>query len=257
MSQTNKQPTNPSANPASPSKDAGASQPMSEAERLAALAGQAMHRDELNLESPEAPSEAAGVDVQLDEAVSQAAAEINSLADAEEPEAEAPAALSPEEEEIRQLKDQLIRMAAENDNLRKRAQRDLEEANKYAITNFARGLVSVLENLQRATSSISPELRAENQQVKNLAEGVEMTLKELLNVFERFGIRRIDPLGQKFDHNYHQAMQQIEDDKAEPGTVLQVLQAGYSIHDRLLQPALVNVAKRGSGEQPPQVNTEA
>lgn len=159
------------------------------------------------------------------------------------------------EQQLAELKDQLIRAVAETENVRKRAQRDLEETNKYATTNFARSLVPVLENLQRATSSIGEELRAENAQVKNLAEGVEMTLKELLTVFEKFGIQRIDPVGEKFDHNRHQAMMQIEDDSVEPGTVMQVLQAGYMIHDRLLQPALVNVSKRG--ETPKQVDTEA
>ena len=134
---------------------------------------------------------------------------------------------------------------------------NLEETNKYAVSKFASALVPVLENLQRATGSISEELRAENSQVKNLAEGVEMTLRELLSVFEKFGIKRIDPQGEKFDHNFHQAMQQMEDDSVQPGTVLQVLQAGYTIHDRLLQPALVNVAKASSGDAPKQVDTQA
>ena len=84
-----------------------------------------------------------------------------------------------------------------------------------------------------------------------------MTLRELLSVFEKFGIKRIDPQGEKFDHNFHQAMQQMEDDSVPPGTVLHVLQAGYTIHDRLLQPALVNVSKASSGEAPKQVDTEA
>lgn len=159
------------------------------------------------------------------------------------------------EEQIAELKDQLIRAVAETDNVRKRAQRDIEETNKFAITGFARQLVSVLENLQRATSSIPQEMRAENANVKNLADGVEMTLRELITVFDRFGIRRIDPLGEKFDHNMHQAMNQIEDASCEPGTVLQVLQAGYMIHDRLLQPALVSVSIRG--DMPKQVDTQA
>ncbi len=157
--------------------------------------------------------------------------------------------------QIAELKDQLIRALAENENIRKRAQRDLEESNKYAITGFARQMISVLENLQRATSSISEDMRAENEQVKNLALGVEMTLRELLTAFERFGITRIEPIGEKFDHNLHQAVIQIDDPVAEPGTVLQVLQAGYTIHDRLLQPAMVGVAKRG--ETPNQVDTQA
>lgn len=161
------------------------------------------------------------------------------------------------ERQLAEMKDQLLRAVAETENLRKRSARELEDANKYATTNFARSLVPVLENLQRATGSISGELRAENAQVKNLAEGVEMTMRELLSVFERFGIRRIHPVGEKFDHQFHQAMQQIEDEIAEPNTVLQVLQAGYVMHDRLLQPALVNVSKRGAGDPPKQVDTQA
>lgn len=151
----------------------------------------------------------------------------------------------PYETEISQLKEQLMRALAETENVRKRAARDVEETNKYAIAGFARQLVSVIENLQRANSSIPPELMASNEQVKTLAQGVEMTMSELLKVFERNGIKRVYPeLGEKFDHHFHQAMAQIEDPTAEPGTVLQVFQAGYVIHDRLLQPALVNVAKR-------------
>jgi molecular chaperone GrpE len=159
------------------------------------------------------------------------------------------------EQQIAELRDQLMRALAETENVRKRAQRDVEEANKYAVTGFARHLVSVLENLQRATQSIPGELRASNPAVKNLSDGVEMTQRELLTVFEKFGIRRIDPVNEKFDHNFHQAMTQIADDKVEPGTILQVLQAGYVLHDRLLQPALVAVAKRS--EAPAQVDTQA
>lgn len=153
-----------------------------------------------------------------------------------------------QEQKIAELRDQLMRALAETENVRKRAQRDIEETNKYAITGFARGLISVLENLQRATQSIPPELRDKDQGVRNLADGVEMTQRELLAVFEKSGIRRIEPLGEKFDHHFHQAMTQIPDNNAEPGTILQVLQAGYVIHDRLLQPALVAVAKRGEAE---------
>lgn len=163
----------------------------------------------------------------------------------------------PYETEISQLKEQLMRALAETDNVRKRAARDVEETNKYAIAGFARQLVSVIENLQRAHSSIPAELMAANEQVKTLAQGVEMTMGELLKVFERNGIKRIHPqVGEKFDHNVHQAMAQIEDANAEPGTVLQVFQAGYVIHDRLLQPALVNVAKRAEAASP-QLDTKA
>jgi len=157
---------------------------------------------------------------------------------------------------IAELKDQLIRAIAETENVRKRAQRDQEETSKYAITGFARNLVNVLENLQRASSHITPEQRGADAALNTLAEGVELTLRELLNVFERHGITRIDPIGEKFDHQYHQAVVQIPDAKAEQGTILQVLQAGYKIHDRLLQPAMVGVATRGADE-PAKLDTQA
>lgn len=164
------------------------------------------------------------------------------------------ALLDEKEGELAAMKDQALRAMAETENTRRRSERELADMNKYAVTGFARDLVNVLENLQRATDAISPELRTSQPAVGNLAVGVEMTLKELLSVFERYGIKRIDPLGQKFDHNYHQAVAQIESTDAEPGTVVQVLAAGYSIHDRLLRPAMVGVATTASA---PIVDTKA
>ena len=157
--------------------------------------------------------------------------------------------LDEKDKEIAALKDQALRGLAEAENTRRRAERELGDMSKYAVTGFARDLVSVIENLQRAVESISPELKEAQPAVGNLAVGVEMTLKELLGAFERNGIRRIDPLGQKFDHNLHQAVAQVETPDAEPGTVVQVLQAGYVIHDRLLRPAMVGVAAGGAQKQ--------
>lgn len=164
------------------------------------------------------------------------------------------ALLDEKEKELVIAKDQLLRQRAEAENIRKRAERELADMSKYAVTSFARDLVSVLENLQRATECIPEELKQEHKAIANLATGVEMTLSELLSVFERHGIRRIDPMGQKFDHNFHQAVAQIESTDAEPGTVVQVLQAGYVIHDRLLRPAMVGVAAGNSAKQ---VDTQA
>lgn len=152
------------------------------------------------------------------------------------------------EAELAALKDQSLRAMAEADNTRKRAQREMEEMSRYAVTGFARELVSVIENLQRAAASIPPEARAGSELLKTMGEGVEMTQQQLLGIFEKHGIRRIDPLGEKFDHNRHQAVVQIETGDAEPGIVVQVMQAGYSIHDRLLQPAMVGVSKAPSGD---------
>jgi molecular chaperone GrpE len=148
------------------------------------------------------------------------------------------------EDEIAQLKDQRIRALAEADNIRKRAQRDQEEMSKYAITGFARDMVSVLENLNRATESVEAHKEQKPEELlKTFAEGVDLTRRELLGIFEKFHIKRLDPQGQKFDHNFHQAVAQIVQEGAAPGTVVQVVQAGYVIHDRLLRPAMVVVAK--------------
>ncbi len=152
------------------------------------------------------------------------------------------AVIEEKEAEIAALKDQALRALAETENTRRRAERELQDMSKYAVTSFARDLVSVLENLQRALDSIPAQMKEGQPAVANLAVGVEMTLKELLAAFNKQGIQRIDPMGQKFDHNFHQAVAQIDTPDAPAGTVVQVLQAGYVIHDRLLRPAMVGVA---------------
>lgn len=157
------------------------------------------------------------------------------------------ALLEEKDKELAAMKDQALRALAEAENTRRRSERELADMSKYAVTGFARDLVSVLENLQRALDSIPQELIDNQPAVGNLYTGVEMTLKELLGVFARQGIQRIDPLGQKFDHNLHQAVAQIDSPDAEAGTVVQVLQAGYTIQDRLLRPAMVGVASANSG----------
>ncbi len=159
------------------------------------------------------------------------------------------------EKEIVELKDKLLRALAEVENVRRRAQRDVEETSRYAVTGFARDTVSVLENLVRATASISPEARAENELLRTLGEGVDMTIQEFSQMLQRHGVKRIDPLGEKFDHNFHQAVAQIEDPSHPPGTVVQVLQAGYVLHDRLLRPAMVGVSRQG--EPPTKLDTTA
>jgi molecular chaperone GrpE len=159
------------------------------------------------------------------------------------------------EAENAKLRDQWVRAVAETDNVRKRAQRDQEELSKYAVSSFARDMISVLENLKRATDSIPGEAKQANELLKTLGEGVDLTLQELLGVFEKYAIKRIYPLNEKFDHNLHQAVVQVEQNDIAPGTVIQVVQAGYTIHDRLLQPAMVAVSKQG--EPPQHVDTTA
>jgi len=159
------------------------------------------------------------------------------------------------EEENAQLRDQWMRAVAETDNVRKRSLRDQEDAIRYGISGFARDMAGVLENLKRASESIPKDAREGDERLKTLGEGVDLTLQELLGIFGKYGIRRLDPLNQKFDHNLHQAVAQVERNDAPPGTVVQVVQAGYVMHDRLLQPAMVVVAKAGDVPQP--VDTSA
>lgn len=162
-------------------------------------------------------------------------------------------ALSPEEQlahdnaalqnEVGKLKDQLLRALAETDNIRKRAQKEQEDMAKYATTNFARDLLAVSDNLRRALDSVSEEDQGQSPVLKSLCEGVGFVEQELLSAFEKHNIKKISPLGEKFDHQYHQAMMEQEGTESEPGTVVQVMQEGYAIHDRLLRPAMVAVAK--------------
>ena len=154
------------------------------------------------------------------------------------------------EEQVTELKDQLLRSVAELDNYRKRAEREKEQLRKFGIANFAKDLLSAADNLRRAVESGPTELEGADENVKNLILGVEMTEKELLGAFEKNGVRKIDPIGEKFDYNFHQAMFEVETDKEKPGLVMQVLQSGYAIADRVLRPAMVGVSKTHTPDQP-------
>jgi molecular chaperone GrpE len=150
---------------------------------------------------------------------------------------------APEVNETQKLKDQMLRLAAELENLRKRTQKEIEEAHKYSVAKFARDLIEILENLYRAESSIPLELAESNEHIKQLLEGVSLTKKSLTQVFDKYGIKRIEPLNEAFDHRYHQAIMQVKSEAHKNNDVVQVVQAGYIINDRLLRPALVAVAK--------------
>jgi molecular chaperone GrpE len=141
-----------------------------------------------------------------------------------------------------ELQDQLLRTAAELQNVRNRAQKEVDDVRKYAVTNFAKDMIGVLENLRRAQESIADEDMTDKPELTNFAEGVELTASELLKVFSRHGLERIDPVGEEFDHDFHQALVQIPTNEFEPGKVCQVMAAGYKIKDRLLRPAMVGVA---------------
>ena len=147
-------------------------------------------------------------------------------------------------DEVAQLKDRLLRTAADMDNLRKRAEREKAEATLYAATNFARDLLSVSDNMQRALAALSQEAKdGADPVIGNLIAGVEMTDKELMNVFQRYGIRKVDTVGHKFDPNLHQALFEVPTKDHPPGTVVQEMQSGFAIGDRCLRPAMVGVAK--------------
>jgi len=149
------------------------------------------------------------------------------------------------EAEVASLKDQLLRSMAETENVRRRAQRDREDSVKYAAVPVIKDLLGVADNLQRALESVPQEQVAENEPMKNLRLGVEMTLKELQSVFERHAIKTVNPLGERLDPHLHEAMYEIEDASKPAGTVVQIIQPGYTLHDRLLRPARVGISKGG------------
>ena len=152
-----------------------------------------------------------------------------------------------------ELRDQLLRTLADNENLRRRTERELTAAKKYGAMGFARDLMASVDNLDKAIDLI-PENKDElDETVKNILIGVEMTGREIASVLERHNISKISPDGEKFDYNLHQAMFEVPSDDVEPGIVMQVVQSGYQLHDRLLRPAMVGVSKPDS---PPQT-TEA
>jgi len=162
---------------------------------------------------------------------------------AESAEAEGEVTAQTPEMEISALKDQLLRALAETENVRRRAQRDKEDAAKFAATAFAREMLSVADNLRRALDAIPAESLAKDEALKGLHDGVLATERQLESIFERQNIKRHWPLDEKFDSNLHQAMFEVPNTGKPQGTIVQVLQAGYTLHDRLLRPAMVGVAK--------------
>jgi molecular chaperone GrpE len=151
------------------------------------------------------------------------------------------AALNAENElltaQVAELKDKMLRALAESENTRRRAQLDVSDARLYAITNFAREMVNVYDNLTRA-------LEAEEDKSHPLVQGVELTAKNLAKALEKVGVKEISPLGEKFNPHFHQAMFEIATDEALPGTIMQIMQNGFTIGERVLRPAMVAVAKK-------------
>ncbi len=148
------------------------------------------------------------------------------------------------EQEVSTLKDQLLRALAEVENIRRRAQREREDIAKYAISNFAKDLLPVADNLRRALEAVPAEARETSDMLKNLVVGVEATERQLSSAFDKAGVKKQEPMGEAFDPNFHQVMFEVENTGRAAGTVVQVLQAGYTINGRLLREAMVGVAKR-------------
>ena len=146
-------------------------------------------------------------------------------------------------EEITNLKDQRLRAIAELENFRKRAEKDQSDALKYGVSSFAKEIINISDNIERAQSSI-PEEAKNNETIKPVIEGIDLIAQSVVTTFEKIGIKKIESLNEKFDHNLHQAMMEIEKDDLEPGTIVQELIPGYTLHDRLLRPAMVGVSKK-------------
>ena len=153
--------------------------------------------------------------------------------------------LAAAEAEIAKLKDDYLRALAETENLRRRGARERQEAGQYAISSFARDILAVADNLQRALATVDPAVRAQDAALDALMSGIEMTEKELLTVFERYGVKPIAAEGQPFDPHVHEALYEIPNAEVPHGTVLQVMQPGYMIHDRTLRPARVGISRGG------------
>lgn len=162
------------------------------------------------------------------------------------------------ETENADVKERLLRLAADMENLRRRTEREVKDARNYAVTNFARDMLSVADNLRRAVDAVPEEARASGENgLTALIEGVEMTERGLQASLEKHGVKKLDPEGQKFDPNFHQAMFEVPNPDVPNNTVVQVVQAGYAIGERVLRPAMVGVAKGGPKQASPKANEPA
>jgi len=205
---------------------------------------------EKNNETPE--EAAAAADAAADMAAEAAEAEEQAEADAagEDVQVEIDAA-GKADAEIADLKDKLLRALADIENLRRRSQKEREDALKYASANFARDMLSVADNLRRAIESIPEEGDPDGAALVGFIEGIALTEKDLLSALERHKITKIEPMGEKFDPQFHEALFEIPTNDAASGTVMQVMETGYTIHDRLLRPAKVGIAKAAPADTGP------
>ncbi|WP_026060503.1 nucleotide exchange factor GrpE [Pseudaminobacter salicylatoxidans] len=160
--------------------------------------------------------------------------------------------------ENEELKDRALRTAADMENLRRRTARDVQDARAYSVANFARDMLGVSDNLRRAIEAVPADARAgdDDAGLKALLEGVEMTERAMHSALERHGVKKLEPQGQKFDPHFHQAMFEVPDPSVPANTVVQVVQSGYSIGERVLRPAMVGVSKGGPKQAPAEAAAE-
>ncbi|MBI5130735.1 MAG: nucleotide exchange factor GrpE [Rhodopseudomonas palustris] len=157
--------------------------------------------------------------------------------------------------EAAEARDKMLRTLAEMENLRRRTQKEVADARTYGVTAFARDVLEIADNLQRALDAVPAEARANaDAGLKGLIEGVELTERSLINALEKNGVKKFDPQGEKFDPNFQQAMYEVPDPSVPAGTVVQVVQAGFMIGERVLRPALVGVSKGGAKPAPAAAN---
>ncbi len=196
-----------------------------------------------DIENKDAEAATPANDPGPEETPKEAEADAGAAGDAGDP-ADPEARIAALEAELTELKDNALRAMAEAENVRKRAERQVADANRYGAVSLARDMLSISDNLRRALEAAPPDAADGNELLANLRAGVEMTEAELQQTLARHGVKEITPApGEKFDHNVHQAMFEMQTDEFPPGSVAQVMQAGYTLHDRLLRAAMVGVAK--------------
>ena len=148
------------------------------------------------------------------------------------------------EQKVLDLKDQLMRALADGENLRKRTLKDIENSKKYSHISFVKDLITSVDNFQRALKAVPEDKSSLPEPIQNLIIGLEIVEKEICTTLEKHNVKLIDPLGEKFDYNFHQAMFEVPTNEEEPGKVVEVSQKGYVLHDRLVRPAMVGISKK-------------
>jgi len=179
------------------------------------------------------------------------------IPDSENPHAAEFAVLEALKAEVESLKDQRLRALAEAENIRRRAEREKSEASQYAVTKFARDMLGIADNFARALAAVpAPVREAADPQVAAVLDGVEATDRQLMQTLERYGVKAVDTGDGKFDPNRHQAIAEVPGNGKAPGSIVDVVQAGYMIGERLLRPAMVTVAKKDVAAQPASMDTK-